>query len=64
MENFDTKVLPKIGPLEDGGEIGCGEHLHRIIKWCDGHDAGYTWEADPKYAKNFIEAMKLKAARV
>ena len=23
-----------------------------------------THEADPKYAKNFIEAMKLKAARV
>jgi hypothetical protein len=44
VENFETKVLPKIGPADAGGETS---HLHRIIKWREGSQEGFTCEADP-----------------
>ena len=63
VENFETKVLPKIGPADAGGETNSGSHLHRIIKWCDGSQEGFTWEADPKYAKSLVKAMNLEGCK-
>ena len=63
VENFETKVLPKIGPADAGGETDSGEHLHRVIKWHDGSQAGFTWKADPKYAKDLVKQMGLESCK-
>ena len=60
MKHFETKILPRIGPEEFGGEINCGSHLHRIIRWTG---TGYSWEADPKYAKLITEELGLTGAK-
>ena len=60
VENFETKVLPKIGPADAGGETS---HLHRIIKWREGSQEGFTCEADPKYAKSLVKAMNLDGCK-
>lgn len=56
MRSFETKVLPRIGPHEFGGETDKGERLHRLITWSE---KGFTWESDPKYAKDLISWAKL-----
>ena len=63
LENFETKVLLKIGPTDAGGETNAGDHLHRIIRWCKGSQAGFTWEADLKYAKSLVKAMNLEGCK-
>ena len=37
-----------------------GDHLRRIISWSD---KGYSWEADPKYAKGLIDQMGLTGGK-
>ena len=56
VQAFETKVLPRIGPPEAGGQVAKGDHLRRIISWSE---KGYSWEADPKYAKGLIDQMGL-----
>ena len=59
VENFETKVLPRIGPSAAGGATNKGEHLHRIIQWKEGPTPMFTWEADPKYAKLLATELNL-----
>ena len=55
-EGFEVKVLPRIGDPTYGGETTSSEHLHRLITWSE---AGFTWQADPKYAKFLVKEMGL-----
>ena len=60
LKHFETKVLPRIGPEEYGGETNHGSHLHRVIRWTG---SAYTWEADEKYCKLIIEELGLSGAK-
>ncbi|CAK9021690.1 Retrovirus-related Pol polyprotein from transposon TNT 1-94 [Includes: Protease [Durusdinium trenchii] len=57
---FEVKVLPRIGDPEHGGEVQEGTHLHRVIKW---NKDGFTWQADPKYAKQLVKDMGLEGTK-
>ena len=57
---FGVKVLPRIGDPEHGGEVQEGTHLHRVIKW---NKDGFTWQADPKYAKPLVKDMGLEGTK-
>ena len=56
-EKFDTKVLPRIGPPEHGGQATEGPHLGRIIRWTP---EGFEWESNPKHYKDLVELCGLK----
>ena len=56
LQSPETKVLPGLAPPEAGGQVAKGEHLRRIISWSE---KGYTWEADPEYAKDLVDRMGL-----
>ena len=59
-QNYEVKVLPRIGDPKHGGETESGRHLGRVIKWTG---SGFTWEADPKYSEQVVEELKLKGSR-
>ncbi|CAE7337188.1 unnamed protein product [Symbiodinium sp. CCMP2592] len=60
MQSFESKILPRIGPEEFGGQTTHGDHLHRIIRWSE---RGFTWEADPKYSRQIVEELGLTDAK-
>eukprot|EP00435_Cladocopium_sp_Y103_P039764 s3333_g10.t1 len=60
VASFETKVLPRIGPEQWGGQAQQGSHLHRIIKWTG---TGFTWEADPKYVDILVSELGLQGAK-
>ncbi|CAE7276044.1 true, partial [Symbiodinium sp. CCMP2592] len=60
MQSFESKILPRIGPEEFGGQTTHGDHLHRIIRWSE---RGFTWEADPKYSRQIVEDLGLADAK-
>ena len=62
QENFEVKILPRIGPKDSGGEVSEGKHLSRMIKW-DESLPGFTWEADPKYVKELVNSMGLEGCK-
>ena len=59
-ENYEVKVLPRIGDPAHGGEVSEGRHLGRLIKWTG---SGFTWECDPKFAPQVIEELELKGCK-
>ncbi|CAE7690744.1 unnamed protein product, partial [Symbiodinium necroappetens] len=59
-QNYEVKVLSRIGDPKHGGETDSGRHLGRVIKWTG---SGFTWEADPKYSEQVVEELKLKGCR-
>ena len=60
VKNFETKVLPRIGDPQFGGQCDSGTHLHRVISWTP---KGFSWEADPKYARLLVEEFGLKGCK-
>ena len=60
LSAFETKVLPRIGPPEFGGACEKGDHLHRVIKWSE---KGFTWESDPKYARDLVKWAGLEGGK-
>ena len=58
VENFKTKVLPRIGPKEHGVEVSSGKHLKRTIAHVEGF--GFTWEGDPVYAEEIVKGLGLE----
>ena len=60
LKAFETKILPRIGPAEFGGQATSGDHLHRIIRWSE---RGFSWEADPKYSRQIVEELGLTEAK-
>ena len=61
VENFETKVLPRIGPKERGGEVSSGKHLKRTIAHVEGF--GFTWEGDPVYAEEIVKGLGLERCK-
>ena len=57
LANFETKVLPRLGDPESGGEVTSGKHLGRTISWSK---AGYTWESDDKYSRTLVKELGLE----
>ena len=62
LEEYEVKILPKLGPPEHGGECCEGTHLHRKLTWTWTRD-GYTWEADGKYAKLLVQELNLEGGK-
>ena len=60
VKSFETKVLPRIGPEQWGGEVQEGSHLHRVIKWTG---SGFSWQADQKYVDILVSEMGLSNAK-
>ena len=60
LKAFETKILPRIGPAEFGGQVTSGDHLRRIIRWSE---RGFSWEADPKYSWQIVEELGLTEAK-
>ena len=60
LEEYEVKILPKLGPPEHGGECAEGTHLHRKLTWTRD---GYTWEADGKYAKLLVQELNLEGGK-
>ena len=60
IASFETKVLPRIGPDQWGGQVQHGSHLHGVIKWIR---LGLTWEADPKYLNLLVSDLGLKGSK-
>ena len=60
LKAFETKILPRIGPAEFGGQVTLGDHLRRIIRWSE---RGFSWEADPKYSRQILEELGLTEAK-
>ena len=59
-ENYEVKILPRIGDPRHGGEVTEGRHLGRVIRWTE---EGFTWEGDPKYSPQVIEELGLKGCK-
>ena len=59
-ENYEVKILPRIGDPRHGGEVTEGRHLGRVIRWTE---EGFTWESDPKYSPQVIEELDLKGCK-
>ena len=47
--DFDTKILPRIGPTAYGGEVSEGKHLGRTIRWTP---QGFEWESNSKHVED------------
>ena len=60
LEEYEVKILPKLGPPEHGGECAEGTHLHRKLTW---NRDGYTWEADGKYARLLTKELHLEGGK-
>ena len=60
VREYETKVLPRIGPAHCGGQCTDGDHLHRKISWSP---SGYTWEADDKYVDVLVSGLGLNGAK-
>ena len=60
VQEYATKVLPRIGAPQHGGQCKRGDHLHRTIEWTGN---GYPWKADDKYQQMLVEEMGLQGAK-
>ena len=60
VQEYETKVLPRIGAPEHGGHCREGYHLHRKITWSP---RGFSWEADKKYADVLVTELGLRGAK-
>ena len=60
LEEYEVKILPKLGPPGHGGECSEGTHLHRKLTW---NRDGYTWEADGKYARLLTQELNTPASK-
>ena len=60
VQEYETKVLPRIGAPQHGGQCKRGDHLHRTIEWTGN---GYSWKADDKYQQMLVEEMGLQGAK-
>ena len=59
-ENYEVKILPRIGDPRHGGEVTEGRHLGRVIRWTE---EGFTWESNPKHSPQVIEELDLKGCK-
>ena len=59
-ENYEVRILPRIGDPRHGGEVAEGRRLGRVIRWTE---EGFTWESDPKYSPQVIEELDLKGCK-
>ena len=55
--HFDTKILPRIGPMAYGGEVTEDKHLGRTIRWSP---QGFEWESNSKHVEEMVELCRLK----
>ena len=55
-QNFDTKVLPRIGPPAAGGQVTSGKHLGRTIRWTP---QGFEWDGAQCHVDEVISLMKV-----
>ena len=55
--NFDTKILPRIGPTAYCGEVTEGKHLGRTVSWSP---RGFEWESNSKHVEDTVELCGLK----
>ncbi|CAK0791790.1 unnamed protein product, partial [Prorocentrum cordatum] len=54
--NFDAKILPRLGPPAHGGEVAEGQHLGGAIRWTP---EGFEWEANPKHRGDLLSLAGL-----
>ena len=55
VKEYETKILPRIGPAHLGGQCSKKEHLHREISWSQ---KGFTW-----YREILIKGFGLSGAK-
>ena len=56
--NFDTKILPRIGPPGVGGAVTSGKHLGRTISW---KPEGFTWDGGQGHVEDLHRLLGLTA---
>ena len=56
--NFDTKILPRIGPPGVGGAVTSGKHLGRTISWTP---EGFTWDGGQGHVEDLHRLLGLTA---
>ena len=56
-ENFDVKILPRIGPPNAGGQTTSGKHLGRTIRWTP---RGFEWDGAQCHVTELISLMGLR----
>ena len=60
MNSFETKIFPRIGDPESGGQTDAEQHLHRTIRWSK---ASYTWEADSECSTTRVKDLGLEGGK-